>query len=88
MLRDQDAALSAPDMAAAHQTIAGARTAMAGTDHEKLLQAIEQIEHASSRLQEAVQNHKLARPSNLARRRRKIMTPSMQRSRMSAIRAA
>ena len=54
-LHDQQAALSAPDKAAAELTIATARTAMAGTDHEKLLQAIEHLEHASARLHEAAQ---------------------------------
>jgi molecular chaperone DnaK len=55
LLRDQESALSAPDKAAAEQTISAARAAMVGTDHEKLLQAIEQLEHASARLQEAAQ---------------------------------
>jgi molecular chaperone DnaK len=55
LLRDQEAGLSAPDKAAAEQTIAAARTAMAGTDHENLLQAIEHLEHASARLHEAAQ---------------------------------
>jgi molecular chaperone DnaK len=55
LLRDQESALSAPDKAASEQTISAARAAMVGTDHEKLLQAIEQLEHASARLQEAAQ---------------------------------
>jgi molecular chaperone DnaK len=55
LLRDQEVGLSAPDKAAAEQTIAAARTAMAGTDHENLLQAIEHLEHASARLHEAAQ---------------------------------
>ena len=51
-MRDQAVALPAPDKAAVEQTIAAARAAMAGTDHEKLLQAIEQLEHAAARLHE------------------------------------
>jgi len=55
LLRDQEAVLSTADKAAAEQTIAAARTAMAGTDHETLQQAIEHLEHASARLHEAAQ---------------------------------
>jgi molecular chaperone DnaK len=54
VLQQQSAALSPGDKAATEQTIATARTAMTGNDHEKLKQAIEQLEHASAKLQEGM----------------------------------
>jgi len=52
LLHQQAATLSAPDKAAVEQTIVTARAAMAGSDHEKLKQAIEQLENASAKLHE------------------------------------
>ena len=52
-IAEQGKSLSAPDLAAAEASIAAARAAMDGTDHDKLTQAVDQLGHAATAIAQA-----------------------------------